>query len=418
MVYMNAKNNLEPDAIANFREIAGIGSTAKVNVLVEMGRPKSHYTSEAEGWSGVLRFLVKKGQEPVLAVAVADLRTSPELSDLGSPAALDDFINWSIEKYPAKKYMLVIWNHGQGWRFQMAADTSIRQMATARVPSIDRANLEQLTAASEKSPQVGGFRAVSFDQETSNFLYNSDVQRSVEKAAEKLKRKLDIIGFDACLMSMLETAYAFRNSAALMVSSEELEPGAGWDYAAILKPLVARPAMSPADLSNAIVAAYKSRYGDFHMTTLSVVDLSKSESAAKAVSRFAGALGESLASERGNVNAARAPLRTYGAGDGLRTSIDLPSFLEGYMSATSSAEIRDHAKVALDATKQMVVTNYASALSSRTTGSKGIAIYFPADKAAFDTDPYKQGYVKNNTNHVVEFVARERWADFLQSYLQ
>jgi len=55
MVFMNCENNPEPDAFSNFREIAGIGSAVKVNVLVEMGQPKSHYTSEAEGWSGVLR---------------------------------------------------------------------------------------------------------------------------------------------------------------------------------------------------------------------------------------------------------------------------------------------------------------------------------------------------------------------------
>jgi hypothetical protein len=39
MVFMNAKNNLEADALANFREIAIVGSIPKVNVVVELGRP-------------------------------------------------------------------------------------------------------------------------------------------------------------------------------------------------------------------------------------------------------------------------------------------------------------------------------------------------------------------------------------------
>ena len=64
MVFMNAKNNIEGDALANFREIASVGSSSKVNVVVELGRPKSHYTSEAGGWSGVLKFHVEKGQDP------------------------------------------------------------------------------------------------------------------------------------------------------------------------------------------------------------------------------------------------------------------------------------------------------------------------------------------------------------------
>jgi hypothetical protein len=78
---------------------------------------------------------------------------------------------------------------------------------------------------------------------------------------------MDVIGFDACLMSMLETAYAFRRSASLLVSSEELEPGAGWDYVPIIRSLVSQPKISSVELSKLIVAAYKDRYGDFHNTT-------------------------------------------------------------------------------------------------------------------------------------------------------
>ncbi|KJC57516.1 hypothetical protein UP10_28455 [Bradyrhizobium sp. LTSPM299] len=417
MVFMNGKNSLEADALANFREIAAIGSTSKVNVVVEMGRPSAHVTHEAEGWSGVLRFNVKKGQAPVPASAVLDLRRNPALSDMGSPAALDDFINWSLEKYPAKKYMLVIWNHGQGWRFQMADDESIRDAST-RIPPTDRTMFTRLSQAAEHTPQVGGYRAVSFDDDTKHFLYNSDVQKSIANASSRLKRKLDIVGFDACLMSMLETGYGFRTSAALMVSSEELEPGPGWDYTAIMGPLVRTPTMTPLDLSSAVVAAYKNRYGDHHMTTLSVVDLSKIEATADAVSSFADALLNSIDSERAKVEQARSKLTTYGAGDGLYTSIDLPSFLELYIAETTESASRTRAQAALDLARQTVVINYASATSVRATGSKGIAIYFPASKSDFDADPYKQGYVKTNSDHPVDFVSHERWSDFLQIYLR
>lgn len=84
MVYMNAKNNLEPDALENFNEMANRGSTPDVNILVQMGRPLKHTSLAAESWSGVLRFRVAKDQEPVPSQAVVDLRGKPELSDLGS----------------------------------------------------------------------------------------------------------------------------------------------------------------------------------------------------------------------------------------------------------------------------------------------------------------------------------------------
>ena len=59
MVFLNAKNNLEPFSFKNWDQMAKIGSTEKVNVLVEFGRPQRHYTSKYGGWSKTLRFRVE-----------------------------------------------------------------------------------------------------------------------------------------------------------------------------------------------------------------------------------------------------------------------------------------------------------------------------------------------------------------------
>ena len=58
MVFLNAKNNLEPFAFKNFEQMAAIGSTDKVNVLVEFGRPQNHYSNACGAWSKTLRFRV------------------------------------------------------------------------------------------------------------------------------------------------------------------------------------------------------------------------------------------------------------------------------------------------------------------------------------------------------------------------
>ena len=44
------------------------------------------------------------------------------------------------------------------------------------------------------------------------------------------RRKIDIIGFDACFMSSFEVAHALRPYARYMLASEETEPNKGWDY--------------------------------------------------------------------------------------------------------------------------------------------------------------------------------------------
>ena len=112
MVFLNAKNNLEPFSFKNFEQMAKIGSTDKVNVLVEFGRPQRHYTHQYGGWSKTLRFRVEKGMKPTEDAAVEDLGAV----NMGDGAALADFVTWARTNYPAKRTMLAIWDHGQGWR--------------------------------------------------------------------------------------------------------------------------------------------------------------------------------------------------------------------------------------------------------------------------------------------------------------
>ena len=55
MVFLNAKNNLEPFSFLNFDQMAKVGSTDRVNVLVEYGRPKRNYSNQFGGWSKIGR---------------------------------------------------------------------------------------------------------------------------------------------------------------------------------------------------------------------------------------------------------------------------------------------------------------------------------------------------------------------------
>jgi len=115
MVYMDGDNNLEPFAIDDFLEIAEVGSTDEVNIVVQLDRIHS-----TEGWDDIRfgdwadckRFYVEKDMEPVSDNAVQHLGEI----DMASPDELTDFISWATATYQAEKYMLVLWNHGDGWR--------------------------------------------------------------------------------------------------------------------------------------------------------------------------------------------------------------------------------------------------------------------------------------------------------------
>jgi len=49
-----------------------------------------------------------------------------------------------------------------------------------------------------------------------------------------LGQKINILGFDSCVMGMLEVGYQFNNVAETMIASEGSVPSAGWTYAKIL----------------------------------------------------------------------------------------------------------------------------------------------------------------------------------------
>lgn len=408
MVFLNAKNNLEPFAFPNFAQMASVGSTDEVHVLVQFGRPKKHYTTESGGWSRTLRFRVERGMKPTVANALEDLGDV----NMGAPQALVDFVRWSKANYPADRYMLVLWDHGQGWR---AGDPTLGGQIVAEPAAPVWRSTEPGAAVVQTAPGVG-YRHVSHDEDTGDKLYNRQIQDSL--GALLGADKLDVISFDACLMAMVETGYALRGLAQVMVGSEELEPGSGWDYKRWLAPLVADPAgHDGAALGASMVAAYKDAYGNNDDTTLSAVDLSQIEAVVGAVNAVADAV---LAdpTQLGALRQARLQCSSYAPGHPL-SSIDLKRLMDCLADPASGGSefLRARASEASAAVSAAVFANHSALSRQGSFGSHGMGIYFPKSQQSFLRDPDREGYLESNTIHPVEFVQTGRWAWMLQSYL-
>jgi len=73
------------------------------------------------------------------------------------------------------------------------------------------------------------------------------------RAHEWLRRPVDLVGMDACLMTMLEVAYQLREHARILVGSETVEPGPGWPHDRILGELTASLATTPDELAAVVV---------------------------------------------------------------------------------------------------------------------------------------------------------------------
>jgi hypothetical protein len=390
LVFLNAKNNLEPFAFPNFRQMVSVGSTPEVKIVVEMGRPRHHHSTQFGAWSRTLRFLIERGKtEPIAAHAVADLGAT----NMGDADSLVDFVAWGRKTYPSRRTMLVIWNHGQGWRAPQE---------------------EGGPPPPPPAPPHAGHRYVSSDDDTGDKLYNRAIQDAL--AAHLAGERLDVIAFDACLMSMIETAYALRGVARVMVGSEELEPGHGWNYARWLNPLTAaRGKVDAAELGRLLVRGMKDEYGDDDATTLAASDLDRIAPLAASLSAFADAATPHLASDLPAFRAARDACLSYAPGYGLH-SIDLGRYMAQIAQGSFAPALQQRAAAVTEQLRAAVIENYASKQRRGGWGSDGLAIYFPSSAAAYAGDADGEGYAAGNTVFPIEFVEREAWAPFLRRY--
>jgi hypothetical protein len=402
LVYMNGKNDLETFVIDDFLEMASVGSSAKIDVVVQVGRMHlvGKYASKDDtrygDWTGAKRFHVESNDEPTADTALMDLGKMKKSTDMGSKEGLKDFIRWGVKTFPAKRYAVVVWNHGQGWRLMSPGSATNR---SSKTPTPGEAL---------SSPVPNTFRSVSADFESRHIIYNVDVAGAIRESMEG--KALDVLGFDACLMAMLESAYEFRDLGKVLVASEEVEPGTGWDYETILSGFAAKPSMDASEAAKLIVGSYEQQYAGRGKTTLSAFDLSSAKAIATDLDTLIGrivAKGDAQAAK-----AARAPMLAYADASYIQSSVDLGAWLDNLQQHTKDPDL---SMLASDLRKKLdgaIIANYASR-TSKQYGSNGLAIFFPRSNEAFRNDPDYEGYVIANTHKPVSFVREHRWAAFL-----
>lgn len=414
LVYLDADNNLDVDGLTTFAELATVPDSHEVNVVVQYDRPPTAHESD-ESWSETLRFKMAYGLEPLRGKAI---ESEGEL-DMGDPATLADFIDWGVQHYPARHYALVIWDHGGGYRMMVRGMDGESASVHAGV-DCDPLHGE----ASERSTAMSPLKSISWDDTSQDQLYNQEVQSAI--LAARLASPLDVLGFDACLMSMVETGYEFRKEARVMVASEELVPGLGWPYHLWVKALVQRPDMTPAELGKVIVASYADFYRNpqYHSpwNTLSVTDLSQAAVLAGKVSTLANACIHSMHTQRPVFTATRAACKEYGVSKETQEApfyhVDLGRWSELVSQKATDPVVRQAAREVVSGIAQAVLADSVGDCNGGDFGSRGLAIYFPSTADAYRTDKRAEnGYEKSNTKFPVDFVVESTWSDFLHAYL-
>lgn len=359
LVFINGVNDLGILGFADkdINEMEAVGSSDNLAVVVEYGK------LGIDGDAGRdLQF--QRGSKTIYVTRDADLSkiTSPVIfssneADMGSEANLVRFVKRGLRRYPAKKVALILWNHGAG--------------------------------------RLG----ISYDDVSRNYMEVDKLGAALSLIKKTLGRKIDVFATDACLMQMAGVAYEFRDSAEVIVGSEEEIPGSGYPYTELLGRLSADAGMDAEALGTAMVRTYGDSYR---------ADATLSALRASALPGFVDALN-------GWVTAVKADRTAFAAATdaGLVASVsrftqkeskDLFDYLEKVEARLPAGGPVNEAGAALREylSSELILDNTAKPAGRKPyTRAGGLAIYIP------DSQYNSANYGK------LEFTRASLWDDFL-----
>ncbi|MCX6030474.1 MAG: clostripain-related cysteine peptidase [Chloroflexi bacterium] len=416
MIYMAGDNGriltgMEGAGYDDLAEMKRVGSSDRLHILAQFDTLSDKTTR---------RFRLRRGT-PLAQDIIPPIL--PE-TNTGDPRFLEDFVAWGMSQYPAQHTLLVLWNHGNGWD-----DEDIYQISrAARVPTTyvsrddsraiatqgggRKALFRSTLIAMPETAAAGGDRGILYDDTAVDFLDNNELKAVLASITARRKGvKLDILGMDACLMSMVEIAYQVRDGCSLCVGSEEAEPMAGWPYHTILGELMKSPALAPSQLARVIVEKFIASYDRGYFSenaTQAALDVGQIEAVGQAVDRLAGVLLDHI----GDMELLVAVDAAQGAAQKFRRDedyVDLVDFC-GKLQAGAQAQA-DVAAVAGAIVSLLTPGEGRPVLAAKTVGSgvkaaKGLSIFFPprgCDPASGIGQLYK----------TLDFSAKYRWDDFL-----
>jgi len=314
LFYLDGNSNLSRLSLGKLRDLEKSGSDENINLVAQVARPKKPLLDLISGdWSGVRRYYVtknpdrqqlrskefqaldigwrtklfckmagdalKEGKErglvsdgiidkarflhraiegsPYNSISSIISDTKDVKSDvteeldnvpMSNPESLREFLDWGIKNYPAKHYMVVVQGHGSG---------------------------------------PGGILS-----DKDGLMSIPDLEKTMKKSQENTGVKPDILVLDACLMGSAEVAYQLKDTADIMIASQEVESGYTIPVDRITESLKDSPCMSSMKFAKKIVEYCKDNYELNFTPTMSAIDLKEMKDFGKIIDDFSLKLSE------------------------------------------------------------------------------------------------------------------------------
>ena len=216
-------------ATRDLTEILSVSCPSNVNFVIQTGGSSKWSTKYGISATKIGRYHVNNKS------LVQD--ASLDQANMGDYETFRDFLEWGMVTYPAKRYGVIMWNHG------------------------------------------GAMEGVCYDENyDDDSLLNSEVVNGVYDARllAGVSEKLEFIAYDVCLMAVQDVAEYNSYNFNYMVASQESESGNGYDYDAWLPTLYNNPTtVNTVTLLTKIADTFIAEQGTTSDQTQAVYDLSK-----------------------------------------------------------------------------------------------------------------------------------------------
>lgn len=363
MNYIAADCNLIQYQVGNVNNQELVGSDKNTHIvdMIDMGHDADP-DQEMHKWSGCKTFYITQDKD-LREINSPMVEFHGNAFDMSNPKNLTKFIVDTMKKFPSDHVALILNDHG------------------------------------------GGFTGALADDSDGDFMSLPKIGKALADAEEITGKKIDIVGFDACLMAETEVAHELKDNAKILLASEESEGGPGWTYNEMLdkskvlnsalgqlqESLKQRIDVSPEEFAKIVVKGNED-YQQY-IPTFSATDLTRMDSLTQATNEFAKAIIAS--DEKAAIKDAISGSENYGGGYEPYSNLhDLHHLADLVSKGVLDPKLKESAEGVKKALGEAVIANESDPV--KYPNSKGLSIYAPVDAGS------GMGYKYNATRFAKE----------------
>lgn len=356
--YVAADCNLKEFQMKNLDNQELVGSDANTHVVAYIDVGPSPAPLDGN-WQDCRTYYINKDATP--DKLNSEVIAEHGKTDMSNPKTLTKFIVDAVGKFPADFVCLVMNDHG------------------------------------------GGFTGAMADDSDGNLMTVPQIHQALADAEKITGKKIDIIGFDACLMAEGEVAYELKDDGKIMLAAEESEGGPGWTYNSMLggesmgkaiktvqEAMIHKITVGPEEFAKIVVDVNRQHSND--IPTFSAIDLTKMNEFKDSMNAFAKEVRKS--DDKESVRNAIMSAENYGGGWAPYKDIrDAGHVADNIITNTKDPNLKKAAEGIKEMLKNVVMANEVN--EQQHPKSQGISIFAPTEKASMEASYGDLQWVKD-----------------------